>query len=294
MHADFALHQGVLRRPDQLCAWRRLERADGRGCGTLLLLHGAGVAGELTWGAMVGYLNAWQTLLIPDLRGMGKTHDPDHGERSFELDAVVDDVLALLDEQRIERLAVVGYSFGGLVAMRLKQRLGERIGGLGLLEPALLERADHAAMVQVREHYAEAAERLRGLGDPGAGVAAFLDLIAPNRTRNPRAERLSHRRLARRPLGFANALDCVTRAVHRLDREALLADQRNVISLVGGKSLEPMKDYHAALDSARDDWRFVEVPGTDHSLPFQKPRRIGELLLEHLAPGRAHCRQHVT
>lgn len=284
MHADFVLHQGVLCRPDQHCAWRRLERADGRGHGTLLLLHGAGVAGELTWGAMVGYLSAWQTLLIPDLRGMGKTHDPDHAERHFELDAVVDDVLAHLDEQRIGRLTVVGYSFGGLVAMRLKQRLGERIDGLGLLEPALLERADHAAMVEVRQHYAEAARHLRGVGDPGAGIGAFLDLIAPHRTRNPRAERLSHRRLARRPLGFANALDCVTRAVHRVDREALLAAQRDVLSLVGGNSLGPMKRYHAALDSARDDWRFVEVPGTDHSLPFQKPRRIGELLVAHLSP----------
>ncbi|WP_136065667.1 alpha/beta fold hydrolase [Modicisalibacter radicis] len=281
MHADFVLHQGVLRRPDQHCAWRRLERVDGRGRGTLLLLHGAGVAGELTWGAMVGYLDAWRTLLIPDLRGMGQTHDPDHGERPFELDAVVGDVLALLDAQGAERLTVVGYSFGGLVAMRLKQCLGERIDGLGLLEPALLERADHAAMVEVRRDYAEAARHLRDAADPGAGIGAFLDLIAPHRTRNPRAERLSHRRLARRPLGFANALDCVTRAVHQFDREALLAAQRNVLSLVGGNSLEAMKRYHAALDGTRDDWCFAEVPGTDHSLPFQKPRRIGELLVAH-------------
>lgn len=283
MHADFSLAQGLLERPDQLCAWRRLERRDGQGRGTLLLLHGAGVGGELTWAPMVGHLVPWRVLLVPDLRGTGETHDRDGDERPFSLDQVVDDVIALLDSQGIDRLDVVGYSFGGLVAMRLKQRLGERIARLGLLEPALLEREDHAAMVQVREGYTEAARWMRSGESPERGIVAFLDLISPHRTRNPRAERLSVNRLAHRPRGFANALDCVTDAVHRLDRQALLTAQREVVSIVGGKSLTAMKAYHALLERTRDDWRFIELPGTDHSLPFQKPRRIAAQLGECMA-----------
>lgn len=283
MHAAFSLSQGVLERHDQQCAWRRLERLDGGGRGTLLLLHGAGVAGELTWSPMVEHLDRWRTLLIPDLRGMGETRDPHDGERAFTLDQVVDDVEALLEAQGIERLAaVIGYSFGGLVAMRLKQRLGERIERQGLLEPALLEREDRATMIRVREGYTEAAERIRRGDTPEEGIVAFLDLIAPHRSRNPRAERMMISRLAQRPLGFANALDCVTQAVHRLDREALLAAQRSVVSLVGGKSPQTMKRYHERLECTRSDWRYIELPGTDHSLPFQKPRRIATILREHL------------
>ncbi|GAB2794107.1 hypothetical protein GCM10027040_20430 [Halomonas shantousis] len=278
MRKDRTVQQGLLERPDQLCHWRRLELPGTQGDGTLLLLHGAGVAGGLTWLPMVEHLQAWRTLLIPDLRGMGETRAPDGQERAFTLDEVVTDVEALLDVQGVECCDVIGYSFGGLVAMRLKQRLEKRIGKTGLLEPALLERGDREVMIQVREGYAEAAERIRWADSAKKGIVAFLDLIAPHRSKNPRVEHLMIKRLAHRPLGFANALDCVTDAVRHLDREALLAAQRDVISIVGERSLSAMKAYHAAIAQSRDDWRYHELPGTDHSLPFQKPRRIAATL----------------
>ncbi|MCK0715387.1 alpha/beta fold hydrolase [Chromohalobacter sarecensis] len=272
------MQQGILARPDQQCHWRRLERREG--AGNVVMLHGAGVAAELTWGPMVTYLDTWRTFLMPDLRGMGATRAADGRERPFSLDEVVDDVEALLDAQNIDQCDVMGYSFGGLVAMRLKQRLGARIGRMMLLEPALLEREDHATMVRVRDGYAEAARAIREAPTPEAGIVAFLDLIAPHRSRNPRAERMMIRRLAHRPLGFANALDCVTDAVRHLDRDALLEAQCDVTSVVGGKSLAAMQAYHAALARHRTDWRYIELPGTDHSLPFQKPRRLAALLQE--------------
>ncbi|GHB11979.1 hypothetical protein GCM10007159_37720 [Modicisalibacter luteus] len=211
------------------------------------------------------------------------TQDSDGQERGFTLEDVATDIEAVLHARGCERLdTVVGYSFGGLVAMRLKQRMGRRIARMCLIEPALLEREDRAKMIQVREAYAEAAERIRQAETPEAGIVAFLDLIAPNRSRNPRAERMSIARLAHRPLGFANALDCVTQAVRHMDREALLKNQEAVISIVGGKSPEAMKNYHALLANSRSDWVYRELPGTDHSLPFQKPRRIASLLMAHL------------
>ncbi|MCI0510008.1 pimeloyl-ACP methyl ester carboxylesterase [Chromohalobacter marismortui] len=272
------MQQGTLARPGQQCHWRRLDRRSGEG--NVLMLHGAGVAAEQTWGPMMSHLDAWRTLLMPDLRGMGATREADGHERPFSLDEVVDDVDALLDAQAIAYCDVIGYSFGGLVAMRLKQRLGDRIGRTFLLEPALLEREDHATMVRVRAGYADAARAIREASTPETGIVAFLDLIAPHRTRNPRAERMMIRRLAHRPLGFANALDCVTDAVRHLDRDVLLAAQSNVTSVVGGKSLSAMHAYHAILAQRRRDWRYIELPGTDHSLPFQKPRRLAALLQE--------------
>ncbi|PWW37805.1 pimeloyl-ACP methyl ester carboxylesterase [Chromohalobacter israelensis] len=275
---DEEIQQGTLSRADQRCRWRRLDRRSGSG--NVLMLHGAGVAADMTWEPMLPHLTAWRTFLMPDLRGMGETRDPDGEERAFSLEQVVDDVAALLDTHDIPQCDVIGYSFGGLVAMRLKQRLGARIGRTMLLEPALLEREDHATMLRVRDGYADAAARIREAATPQAGIVAFLDLIAPHRSRNPRAERMMVTRLARRPLGFANALDCVTHAVRRLDREALLAAQRDVTSVVGGKSLAAMQAYHAELERRRADWTYRPLPGTDHSLPFQKPRRLAALLQE--------------
>lgn len=273
--------QDILALPDQHLFWQRLERAvfsASAGSRPLLMLHGAGVAGALTWGPLCAYLERRSLIVIPDLRGAGESRFPSGEEAPFELDQVVDDVIALLDAQALDCVDVAGYSFGGLVAMRLKQRQPERVANTLLLEPALLERADHAMMVRVREGYAVAAEEIRAAPTPEAGITRFLDLISPHRSRNPRVERMTVGRLAQRHLGFANALDCVTRAVRTLDRAALLAAQRNVTSVVGGKSLEAMKRYHAELAAGRADWNYLELPGTDHSLPFQKPRRLAALI----------------
>ena len=39
----------------------------------LVLLHGAGVAGELSWTYVANYLTGWREILIPDLAGMGRS-----------------------------------------------------------------------------------------------------------------------------------------------------------------------------------------------------------------------------
>lgn len=277
MGTGLGLSEGVLALEGQDLFWRRVD-IESAGGTALLLLHGAGVAGGLTWGPMIELVAPRATLLVPDLRGAGRSRDPDGVERPFTIDQVVDDIVALLDDQRVERCEVVGYSFGGLVAMRLRQRLGERIESMTLIEPGLLEHADQAEMRCVRQGYHRAAARVRSGTEVEAGIVDFLDLIAPRRSRDPRIERVAIARLAERPLGFANALDCLAQAVCRLDREEVIAAQRHVLCLVGGKSAETLRDYHHALAAARDDWECVEIGGADHSLPFQKPRRIAALL----------------
>ncbi|WP_106478557.1 alpha/beta fold hydrolase [Phytohalomonas tamaricis] len=280
---QFNHHQVNVTLSDQHLCWQRLERQypenvePGRAY-PLLMLHGAGVAGVLTWGPFCPHLHTRRQVFIPDLRGAGETRALQGREDPFELDQVVDDIIGLLDHEQLACVDVVGYSFGGLVAMRLKQRMPERVAAISLLEPAMLERADHAMMVRVREGYAEAAEEIRSAPTPELGITRFLDLISPHRSRNPRVERMTISRLARRHLGFANALDCVTHAVNTLDRDALLVAQCNVTSVVGGKSLAAMKSYHSELAAARADWTFIELPGTDHSLPFQKPRRLASIV----------------
>lgn len=261
--------------PGQSVFFRRLDGESNER--PLLLLHGAGVAGELTWGPMLRWLKPRSSILIPDLRGAGETHDPDGAEQRFTATEVVDDIVALLGDQGIDQVDVAGYSFGGLMAMLLKQRLGARIGYQTLLEPGLLERADLHEMRDARSGYQQAANAIRG-GEPAAGIRQFLDNIAPHRSRTPRTEELITARLGRRPLGFANALDCVTDAIITLDRDRLLDAQDNVTSLVGGKSPETLKSYHHWLAAHYNQWDTLEISGTDHSLPFQKPRRIAAII----------------
>ncbi|WP_043447140.1 alpha/beta fold hydrolase [Halotalea alkalilenta] len=277
MAIGLGLSEGVLALEQQDLFWRRVD-IESAGGSPLVLLHGAGVAGGLTWGPLIELIAPRPTLLVPDLRGAGHSRDPDGVERPFTVDQVVEDIVALLDDQRVGRCEVVGYSFGGLVAMRLRQRLGERIESMTLIEPGLLERAGQTEMLCVRQGYHRAAARVRSGVEVEAGIVDFLDLIAPRRSRHPRIEQVAIARLAERPLGFANALDCVAQAVGGLDRAEVIDAQRQVLCVVGAKSPETLRDYHHTLAAARDDWECVEIAGADHSLPFQKPRRIAALL----------------
>ncbi|SEI56673.1 Pimeloyl-ACP methyl ester carboxylesterase [Allopseudospirillum japonicum] len=252
----------------------------------LLLLHGAGVAGQATWEPLIHYLgHQWPAYLVPDLRGMGASVGIQHPEAPFDVHQVCADIQALLTQQGWESFDVIGYSFGGLIAMLLKQALGNQIKHTFLIEPALLEREDVQLMRQVRQGYSQAAAKMRVPATQLAGITEFLDLIAPLRSQSTRVEQATLHRLAHRVLGFSYALDAVTHAVHTLDRAALLAAQNQVVCFYGGRSPAPLRAYQAHLSQQHPSWASIEIAGTDHALPYQKPKRLAHWMMHYLADG---------
>lgn len=240
----------------------------------LLCLHGAGVAGEITYGFILPFLTQWSEILVPDLRGMGETRFEDGTERPFSSADLARDQLTLLESLGWENFDLCGYSLGGLVAMQLKQKLKSAIDQTYLIEPALLDNVNFDETRRFRQQYKGVAKSLFESQDKKQALVGFLDLVSPNRTRNETAESMVISRLGHRPVGFACALNAVSKAVDDINRDELLGDQENVMSFVGGKSYEPMKEYHQYLSDSRSDWEYIEVPGADHTLPFQKPKRI--------------------
>ena len=69
---------------------------------------------------------------------------------------------------------MVGYSFGGLIALMVNALNPGVVSDLVLLEPALLERASLTALRELRSRYAIAASLLLTEGDPIVGVKQFL------------------------------------------------------------------------------------------------------------------------
>lgn len=249
------------------------------------MLHGAGVSGELTWSLIIRRLAQWSTILVPDLRGAGKTWNRSRCEHPFTHLELLSDLDRLVERQGWEQFDVAGYSFGGLLAMLMKQGFGDRIGHTYLLEPALFDRRSVMEVRVLREQISEIAHGIRH-HRPGHGLeeqlARFLDLVSPHRPRSGRAEEISIQRLAHRPVGLANALDCVTHTLHQLDRERLLAAQQNTTSFYGGHSHPSLGAFHRQLALQQRNWATFEVAGTDHSLPFQKPARIASLMNERI------------
>lgn len=96
----------------------------------LLLLH-AGVADSRMWEPNRARLGDGRTLVTLDLRGFGRSP---WGTGPF---SHAGDVLEVLDELALSRVAVVGASFGGSVALDLTLAHPERVSALVLAAPAL-------------------------------------------------------------------------------------------------------------------------------------------------------------
>ena len=62
---------------------------------SLLLLHGAGVAGELTWAFIINYLEHWDEILVPDLLGMGESYFDSADSQSFSIEDICNTLLSL-------------------------------------------------------------------------------------------------------------------------------------------------------------------------------------------------------
>jgi 3-oxoadipate enol-lactonase len=101
----------------------RERRGDGP---PLLLIHAGGLDGRM-YGPLADRLEDRLSLVIPDLRGHGRTGP------SAEPFAHAEDLVALLDELELEHVAVAGTSFGGWVALELVALAPERVSALVLL-----------------------------------------------------------------------------------------------------------------------------------------------------------------
>jgi pimeloyl-ACP methyl ester carboxylesterase len=99
----------------------------------VVLLHGFS-AQSGSWALQRRLLSARRRLVLPDLPGHGRSRLGAGAAPSIELFA--DRVAALLDRLEIERAHLVGFSLGGMVALALAARCGERLRSLVLSDTA--------------------------------------------------------------------------------------------------------------------------------------------------------------
>lgn len=112
-----------------------LWHVQGMGQGPLvLLLHGAG-ASTHSWRALAPLLAPRFTLVMPDLPGQGFTRQ---GNRQrLGLDAMAEDLAALLADQGWVPYGIVGHSAGAALALRLTECLTTKPAGVVGINAAL-------------------------------------------------------------------------------------------------------------------------------------------------------------
>ena len=107
----------------------------------VLLVHGFASTGALTWEA-TGWVQALAEAgrggIVPDLRGHGGSDAP-HVADAYSPDLLAQDLVAVLDEQDVDRVDVIGYSMGSWVSLALVGIAPQRVrrvvvGGIGTVE----------------------------------------------------------------------------------------------------------------------------------------------------------------
>lgn len=226
----------------------------------VLLLHGYADRLE-TMEGLADSLAPTHRVIALDLRGFGgssKFSDPGrYGQ------AMVGDVLALLDHLGIERSHVVGYSMGALLAATLTERHPDRVITATLLGGPFFPDAERAA--QVLSPFADSIEA-------GGGLAPMFGWVFPAwrdsllHAMSDSVERANDR----------GALVAVLRSF-----PALTLDQGTatapvpVLAIVGTR--DPLRPMSRMLVERWSGAQLMEVAGADHESILTVPLYMGKL-----------------
>jgi pimeloyl-ACP methyl ester carboxylesterase len=129
---------------DGLRLYARVYEAANKGAPTVLCLHGLTRNGR-DFEDLAPHLSSRYRVIAPDLRGRGfSARDPQM--QNYQPAIYVRDILALLDAVDAPRVAIIGTSLGGMLAMMMGYGQHKRVAGMVLndvgpeVDPAGLER----------------------------------------------------------------------------------------------------------------------------------------------------------
>ena len=164
---------------DAVDLFAHIHPADGP---PLLLMHGLTRNGD-DFDPLVPRLAGPYRLIVPDQRGRGRSgHDPDPSR--YRPDVYAADMFRLLDNLGIDRVALIGTSMGGLMAMLMAFQAPERVAAIVLndigpeLDPVGLRRIQGyvgpAKSFADWDEAADACAAINGTAFPDFGPADWL------------------------------------------------------------------------------------------------------------------------
>ena len=103
---------------------------------SVVLLHGKNFSGNYWEGPIKALAAAGYRVIVPDEIGFGKSSKPDI---NYSFDLLAANTIQLLDMLDIQKVAVIGHSMGGMLAVRFARNYPQRTSRLILENPIGLE-----------------------------------------------------------------------------------------------------------------------------------------------------------
>ncbi len=233
-----------------------------RGKGTpLVLLHGYPLD-HTSWNEVASLLEYEFDIIIPDLRGFGRSTTVDTPYTVYDM---ADDLAGLLDHLKIEKAAFAGHSMGGYIALAFTKKYPQRVSGLGLVSSQAVADSPEAK----DRRYQTAAE----VAQKGMGIVA--EAMTPKLSADVRVQAFVRTVIEQQtPSAVIGALKAMA---EREDLISYLSSVTFPVVLIHGNAdvlipIERAKEIKIALPSAI----FVELPGAGHMPMLEFPNETAK------------------
>ncbi len=250
----------------------QLYTRDTGGGTPLLLLHAFPLSSAMWLGQREGLAERFR-VITPDLRGFGGSP---LGSDEPGLDAMADDVAALLDSKGIERAVIGGLSMGGYVALEFCRRHADRLLGLVLADTKAT-----ADTETVRESRIRTAERLEGEGNVGVLVDELLPRLVGPTTMERRALVYGRVRGLVQSTPPQAAAWAQRAMAARTDTLGALAGVRApALILHGAEDAITTEDDARAMAGALPEAELKVIPDSGHLTAVEQPQLFNEAVME--------------
>lgn len=231
----------------------------------VIFLHGFPFDHSI-WEPLVPMLRDRARLILPDLRGFGRSPVTDE---TYTMRLQAEDIARLMDRLEIEKGVLVGHSMGGYISLAFAQAYPNRLLGLGLV--ATQSAADSPERRQARYKTAEA------VAHKGARVVAS-NMVSTLTPKVDLVEPISDLILKAPSAGIVGALKGMA------ERSDLTGDLSRiavpaVVLLGSSDQLLPRERVEMMAQMMPKGW-LVEIPNAGHMLMMEDPQAVAAHLIE--------------
>ena len=242
---------------------------------SVLLIHGWGTSNRIWDTTLVALQDAGHGVVSYDQRGCGQS-DKDFSDVSIA--AAAKDAVAVLDEGRIDRVVINGWSLGGAIAVETADLLGERCAGV-ILTTGATPRAAQSDDFPYGNPEGATAETVQALR---ADRANFLYELSKSVFAQPPSDAV----IAWMWSAFMQASPSADEALLELDtldqREMLASLDVPVLSIVGGKDPIVSPDIERYAAECATHGRVEEFAECAHAPFIEDGPRYRDAVLDFL------------
>lgn len=245
----------------------------GVGDPAVVLLHAFPLHSDM-WAPQVACLAATHRVIVPDLKGFGKSSAPE-GAESYSMGDYVRQVIGLVEALGLERIVLGGLSMGGYVAFSLVPRHLDLLAGLVLADTRAGRDTPEAFKRRTDQQ-----EQVRQEGTDALVETLLGGLLAPDTLENrPQLVEQVRRIMASNPpAGFIGGLEAMKARPDSLP--TLGAIKVPTLVLVGQHDAPSPPDVVRVWQERIPGSELVVIPGAGHLSNMEDPETFNGALTD--------------